>query len=182
MRGSSFILKSRAPAPCSAWSAATRASASTTIVRNLKHANSVPSRPTRVWRKTMGPRSCAQMRKAAKARIGANATMRAPEPTTSKMRLPQRLACLARGGSRCTRGSPPTGRIRTRSLETSVTLGATTTWTLCSSRSHTAWRMWAEVAKAPAPTKTVSALRVSTTQATSSVLPQTRMPEAVSSR
>ena len=47
----------------------------------------------------------------------------------SKSRLPSRVALAQVGGSRCISGRPPTGRTRIRSLETSVTLGATTTWT-----------------------------------------------------
>ena len=53
------------------------------------------------------------------------------EPHTSKSRLPQRDASVAVGGSMCISGRPPTGRTRIRSLEMSVTLGATTTWTFC---------------------------------------------------
>ena len=45
----------------------------------------------------------------------------------------------------CMSGSPATGRTLIRSLEMSVTLGATTTWTLCCSRSHTTSRIFAPV-------------------------------------
>ena len=56
------------------------------------------------------------------------------------------------------RGSPATGRIRMRSLETSVTLGATMIWTwLWSSRSQASRRSSVEELTAPPVKKTMSA-------------------------
>ena len=119
MRGSSFILKSRAAGrPAPRWRSATRASASMTIVRNLKHANSVPSRPTRVCRNRTGPRSCAQTRSGGERehrREGQDQEARAHDVEGALGPAGRRAA--TRGGSRCTSGSPPTGRMRTRSLD-----------------------------------------------------------------
>ncbi len=75
----------------------------------------------------------------------------------SKSRLPQRDASLHAGGSMWISGRPPTGRTRTRSLEMSVTLGATTTWTSWCSRSQTTLRIWLAELSAPPAKNTTSA-------------------------
>ncbi len=102
------------------------------------------------------------------------------EPTTSKRRLPQRAASVARGGSTWIRGSPPTGRNLTRPPETSVTLGATTTWTSSFSSAQAIRRSSLAESTAPPAKNTRLAREASTDQVISSVLPMIGMPRGVS--
>ncbi len=132
MRGSSLSLSKNTPARSPARRAAQRAglSASCTMVRNFqaagracRHARCAPGG------RGSGRRRVARSASAAKRKTGARGDdQQCREPTTSKTRFALlRRACAARGFSRWMKGTPPTGRILTRSRATSVTLGATTT-------------------------------------------------------
>ena len=104
-------------------------------------------------------------------------------PTRSKRRLASLVASWDRERPRCISGSPATGRIRTRSLETSVTLGATMICTLAwSSSSQARRRSWVEELTAPAVKNTMSGWISSTTARTSSLCPSTSTPVEVRSR
>ena len=81
----------------------------------------------------------------------------------------------------CMSGRPPTGRTRTRSLDTSLTLGATTTWTSASSRSQTIRRISLAEVSAPPAKKMTSASDDFATAIASSALPSTGTPVVVSS-
>ena len=79
-------------------------------------------------------------------------------------------------------GSPATGRMLTRSLETSVTFGATMICTCAWSSSSQARRRSAvDELTAPAVKKTMSGSSSSTTARTSSLCPSTGMPAEVTS-
>ncbi len=111
------------------------------MLRNFRHVNSLPSRPTRVWRNSTGPPSCCLTANAVQSMSGAASARSNAEPTMSKVRLAQRRASCDRGRSRWSRGSPATGRTRIRSLDTSVMPGARITWTSSASRSQTRLRI-----------------------------------------
>ena len=137
-----------------------------TIVRNFQQRKVLPSRPTRVWRNRIGPRSCFHTRKAANAKTGAKSSSRPRVPTMSKVRLARRTASAERGFSRWISGRPPTGRTLIRSLETSVTLGAITTAMSSCSRSQASRRISAAESNAPPARKTTSAPASMATSAT----------------
>ena len=81
----------------------------------------------------------------------------------------------------CMSGSPPTGRTRIRSPAMSVTPGATTTCTSSFSSSQTILRIWPAEPSAPPAMKMTSTPVALTTEAASSALPSTGMPDLVSS-
>ncbi len=77
---------------------------------------------------------------------------------------------------------PPTGRTLMRSLETSVTLGAITTWMSSCSRSQARRRISLEELKAPPARKTTSAWASMATSASEREAPSSGMPEWVIGR
>ena len=91
-RGSTASLNSGPERWLSACTAARRASASTTIVRNLTMLKLTPLRPTRSWRNRTGPPSSRLTRMATRANTGAATSSRAPATTMSNARLRKRLA------------------------------------------------------------------------------------------
>ena len=100
----------------------------------------------------------------------------------SKVRLARRTAASERGFSRWIRGMPPTGRTLIRSLETSVTLGAMTTWMSSCSRSQASRRISVEELNAPPARKTTSASASTATSASEREAPSSGMPEWVIGR
>ncbi len=100
----------------------------------------------------------------------------------SKVRLARRTASAERGFSRWISGMPPTGRTLTRSLETSVTLGAMTTATSSCSRSQARRRMSLAESTAPPARKTTSASASIAISAIERAEPSSGMPEWVIER
>ena len=100
----------------------------------------------------------------------------------SKVRLARRTASAERGFSRWISGIPPTGRTLTRSLETSVTLGAMTTAMSSPSRSQAILRISVEELNAPPARKTTSASASMATSAMEREEPRSGMPEPVARR
>ena len=97
IRGSRAILNSGPVRWLSPSMAASRASASTTIVRNLSIPNSAPSRPTRCWRNSTGPPSSRLTRMAMTASTGEATSRSAPATTMSNSRLTARAGFDGRG-------------------------------------------------------------------------------------
>ena len=89
VRGSSAILNSGA-ASLRSTSSCLRASASRSIVRNFNTSNSLPSRPTRVWRNSTGPREPSLIARTIASSSGERITSRAIVTTRSNTRLSKR--------------------------------------------------------------------------------------------
>ena len=86
-RGSFFILKTGPACSLRAASCALRASASTTMERNLSMLKRFPRRPTRSWWKKSGPREVSLIPIATRMRSGVRSHSAAAEATTSNIRL-----------------------------------------------------------------------------------------------
>ena len=113
-RGSSRILN-RTPLPSlRPRRSSRRASASTTIERNLSIVNSRPSTPTRVWRNSAGPLLVSRMAAATTSMNGSASRRIAPPTVRSNAALPSSRPPRAAGRSRCSRERPAIGRIDSR--------------------------------------------------------------------
>ncbi len=125
-RGSCLSLKSTPlPSFCAA-SAASRASASTTIERNLNIWKVSPLRPTRSCVKITGPPSSSLMKSATTRNSGISSTSAIPDTQKSKARFNTCLPPSNCGISTWMRGRPSTGRKWMRGPATSVSRDAST--------------------------------------------------------
>ena len=129
-RGSSVILNSGPLRSLAAFSSARRASASTSIVRNLRTPNCLPSRPTRTCRKSTGPRSCElDERRRRRASAGWRATSARRGGDDVEGPLADRCARPSVGASMYSSGSWPSGVERIRRASMPAMPVAMCTWT-----------------------------------------------------